>query len=363
MRAQAKARWSSTSTKSIITSKYWPVPGMTLCTCPARRVSFSTTTRERAQKFRNVTLSALDASGRLLDAVTLGQRGILFPAFADLEFELNAQDQLIVNWKTTIGTSGVACATRSLAGEAPFLKPLPIDDWNSFKEYVGKLERNKYIFRGQSSNKWRLRTSFHRTRRANLNKYEASDVAQLHRYLSSLTRIIFDLKNPIQNLSFMNLAQHHGYPTPLLDWTRSPYVAAFFAYRNFTEGRAEDDKVRIFKLDGPAWRNVNRELRALAPVPPALVLMEALPLENPRVIPQQSLSTVSTVDDVETHIRTAETNYGRTFLEVIDLPANARKEVIGELALMGITAGSLFPGMDGACEALREQNFRLFTRY
>jgi hypothetical protein len=28
-----------------------------------------------------------------------------------------------------------------------------------------------------------------------------------------------------------------------------------------------------------------------------------------------------------------------------------------ELALMGITAGSLFPGLDGACEELRERLF------
>src|SRR5208283_4046196 len=100
-------------------------------------------------------------------------------------------------------------------------------------------------------------------------------------------------------------------------------------------------------------------IRALSPVPPSLVIMEAVPLDNPRVIPQQSISTVSTVDDIEKHIQQAEVKTGKTLLEVIDLPASSRKEVFSELALMGITAGSLFPGMDGACEALREQNFHL----
>ena len=34
-----------------------------------------------------------------------------------------------------------------------------------------------------------------------------------------------------------------------------------------------------------------------------------------------------------------------------------RWEVIKDLRYIGITAGSLFPGLDGACEGLAEQNF------
>jgi len=153
---------------------------------PSTAISISTLTRAPAQRIQNVALSALDASGRRLDPANLRQRGIAFPGFADVEFELNPQDQLMVSWKTNIGTSGVALAPRSSAGQLSKLKPLAINDWRSFKEYVGNLERNRYIFRGQSSNNWRLRTSFHRTSRANLSKYEAFDIVQLHRYLSAL---------------------------------------------------------------------------------------------------------------------------------------------------------------------------------
>jgi hypothetical protein len=41
-----------------------------------------------------------------------------------------------------------------------------------------------------------------------------------------------------------------------------------------------------------------------------------------------------------------------------DLPASERATVMAELELMGINAGSLFPGLDGACEQLKERFFK-----
>jgi len=47
------------------------------------------------------------------------------------------------------------------------------------------------------------------------------------------------------------------------------------------------------------------------------------------------------------------------FLQIIDLPLKERPLVMKELGGMGITAGSLFPGLDGTCEELRERPFQL----
>jgi hypothetical protein len=46
-------------------------------------------------------------------------------------------------------------------------------------------------------------------------------------------------------------------------------------------------------------------------------------------------------------------------LWAIDLPVGDRRQVVRDLSYMGITAGSLFPGLDGACEELTERNFEV----
>ncbi|TBF68276.1 FRG domain-containing protein (plasmid) [Rhizobium leguminosarum] len=227
--------------------------------------------------------------------------------------------------------------------------------WEKFKSMVGALPRDQYIFRGQPVLK-RLRSSFHRTPRKDLSRYINVDIPRLHKVLSANTRHLFDLADDNQYAAFWNLLQHHGYPTPLLDWTHSPYVAAYFAFR---AQRASDTggNVRIFMFDAQNWKSDYPQLQAVVNVQPHFSLLEPFALENTRALPQQALSAVTTVDDVEGYLDQCGKAQGKTYLKAVDLPYSARTNILRELRLMGITAASLFPGIDGTCEAMRHQMF------
>jgi hypothetical protein len=115
--------------------------------------------------------------------------------------------------------------------------------------------------------------------------------------------------------------------------------------------------VRIFMFDRAAWCEDFRQLGKIAPAMPHFSILECLALENPRLVPQQALSSVTNVDDVELYLKTREIEKGKTYLTAFDLPMSERSEVLGELAMMGIAAGSLFPGLDGVCEEWRHKMF------
>jgi len=88
-------------------------------------------------------------------------------------------------------------------------------------------------------------------------------------------------------------------------------------------------------------------------------VIEFVAVENERLIPQQGVSTITNIDDIETYVRTKERESKKTYLTAFDLPLHERNKAMSELSYMGITAGALFPGLDGACEELRERNFDL----
>ncbi len=266
-------------------------------------------------------------------------------------------DELTINWETDIGSVGRSVLPKSKADKPSERIPI-IKDWNGYKEYVVSKEK-RLLFRGQNKPR-RLRTAFHKTGRANLVRFINEDIPTLHKRLSAKTRHIFNLSIPNENGAFLNLIQHHGYPTPLLDWSYSPYVAAFFAYRGITNSEAskaaETEKVRIFVFDQAQWeKDFNQPLDILGPWP-YLSIAEFIAIDNERMIPQQAASTVTNIDDIESYIKSKETE-GKQYIEVIDLPVKERTKVMRELSYMGITATSLFPGLDGACEELRERFF------
>jgi hypothetical protein len=196
--------------------------------------------------------------------------------------------------------------------------------------------------------------------RADLRRFMNVDVQSLYRNLSGLTSHFFNLANPIENGAFYTLVQHHGYPTPLLDWTYSAYVAAYFAYRNLPKDkRTSNDRVRIVIFDAELWKADYAQLQKITPASRHFSLISPLAINNTRLVPQQALLAISNVDDIEGYIAEREAVKGRTYLQAIDLPGSERRHVMQQLSMMGITAGSLFPGLDGACEQLREQNFDL----
>jgi hypothetical protein len=320
-------------------------------------VKVVTPSKSGAQHLKDLPVIALDYTGNLLPPEVLQQlqktTGLAMPATVDLDLQLNG-NSLSIGWKSSIGTSstGVATASKTRAGLPSDLVPTAISGWDGFKRSVNALEQKRYIFRGQEDNSWRLRSSFHRTGRADLDRYLVEDIQDLQRTFSALTQPIFDLSDALHYAAFINLAQHHGYPTPMLDWTWSPYVAAFFAFRNARASKGSGSKVRIYQFDLREWNKLYRASK-IAPERPNVTGINALAFGNARAIPQQSLSLTSNVDDIEAHIALVEGEQGKRYLEVFDLPASDRNIIMKELALMGVTAGALFPGLDGACESLR----------
>jgi hypothetical protein len=265
------------------------------------------------------------------------------------------ENELLFNVKTDIELKFESRIIRKPFSERSDL-PGKTKAWDEYKKHVASLSEKEYLFRGQTK-PWKLRTAFHRKGRYDLGRFITEDIPKLHRRLIARTRHVFNLDIPNENGAFFNLAQHHGYPTPLLDWTFSPYVATFFAFRNVPKKLESDGCVRIFIFDQGKWKSDWRQVLILNTAWPHFSIMEFLAIDNERLVPQQAATTVTNIDDVEAYIFKKEEEKNCKYLTAVDIPFSERNKVIKELSYMGITAGSMFPGLDGACEELREKLF------
>ncbi len=230
--------------------------------------------------------------------------------------------------------------------------------WPQFKEWVSSLPLANcpLIFRGHEKAEYRLRTSLHRAGRRDLIRYVQEDLPILNGYVSGVTGRTYRLKDFDDYNNLLSLAQHHGYPTPLLDWTESPYIAAYFALRGTAS--TDNGNCRIYAFDTAAYRcNVGADEGALEDPHLNLYAIRAASRDHDRALAQQSVLMLSNVAEIEALIVKAEKQTCKRYLTKIDLVKSNARAALDDLRMMGITEASIFPGLDGICRALRDRFF------
>ncbi|MFZ5596905.1 MAG: FRG domain-containing protein [Bacillota bacterium] len=105
----------------------------------------------------------------------------------------------------------------------------------SWQAHLGRF-RSNFVYRGLSDASYRLETSLIRL---------GGDYERLEKHILRNFRK-YAHRDEVRGDSLWNwlaVAQHHGLPTRLLDWTFSPYVAMHFATANLEQ----------YNLDGVIW--------------------------------------------------------------------------------------------------------------
>jgi len=249
--------------------------------------------------------------------------------------------------------------------------------YNEFENEVNKLystlaeirKRTKHsyvsdpLFRGQRSAAWGLKTTLEQY----LNDPEES-VKQYNHYLQSIQPALesytgksweikpyrdkdSDIFHIPPNYAFMTYVRHHGFPSPLLDWSLSPYLALFFAFQKANE---TDKRVAIFSY----VENLGVGKSGLVGAPKIMGLGPYITTHK-RHFMQQGQYTVSVKQISDKWIYC---NHEESFSYIEEkmhddvikftLPVTLKTEVLHKLQLMNINAFTLFGDEDSLVEML-----------
>ncbi|MDD1784441.1 FRG domain-containing protein [Enterovibrio sp. ZSDZ35] len=238
-----------------------------------------------------------------------------------------------------------------------------INSWASYKNWISDLVKNNhtYFFRGQKDLSWKLETTFQRyaaKNGINWKDYFDKILPEVSYQAASFGYNIEDFKNEEKVGGFLAKLQHHGFPTPLLDWTMSPYIAAYFALKDVDPRNVDANGfVKIYMFDFQLWRNSYMQVPFLNAEIPFLSEFRPSAINNQRLVSQMAVTTVTNVPDVEAYLDNINKTTGKNFLYYALLPIKERRVIMNELNLMGINTATMFPDFDGMCTSLKEIYF------
>ena len=245
----------------------------------------------------------------------------------------------------------------------PDTRRLKAEECNSWDQFNGWAQRvrsdhDAVIFRGHGDKRFTLKTTLHRQHRNRMERYCAELLPRFKARAEAAMGMRFDINSGDDYATVLGLAQHHGLPTPMLDWTESPYVAAFFAFADALANvdiRLDATHVRIFALTRKFVDATSPSSVSIPQISRFVSSLQISPVHNPRLLAQQGRFLVTNISDLESFLLWGQENTHETFLHAVDLPVALAAQVLEDLAYMGLHAGNLFPGLDGVCTMLKHE--------
>jgi FRG domain len=231
--------------------------------------------------------------------------------------------------------------------------------WSEFKAKASSdLELNgAIIYRGQRNASWKLTSTVHRTALVQnipqLKTYADRMLPPVHDALEAWVGRRWNLSDSYALAEFLAFLQHNGFPTPLLDWTASPYIAAYFAFEGVNHFDPQLENVAIFSFNQLAWSRAFQQRYDFSDFTPHVSVLRPRQVGNHKLAVQQGCFIVTNVKDIEGHIRANETD-AQNFLIKYELDVQERPKVMRELSLMGISAIQLMPSVEAVCKKVVE---------
>ena len=242
-----------------------------------------------------------------------------------------------------------------------------VGSWREFVEIIESPELRGWAFRGQRDARWRVQSTLTRYLSKHVdNEYWAEQerrairvfARKAHYFLSDTSA----LDDPLRCLALM---QHHGAPTRLLDFSKSPYVAAHFALERATTDAAvfavntpylwqEATPVKYTELNrekvDPRSRG-NLEKYFYSNLYPVVWPGEPWTMDR-RIVAQSGTFILPGVIDRPVDDLLGEYDAPLPLLMKIILPNALRQDGLESLYRMNLTNATLFPDLDGLARSM-----------